>query len=398
MLRKLYKFVGGECKQDNADSMQNLELLLPGHLILQIVKEKVQEAMEGIKLGIAKECRGAQYDKISGGAYKEGKFWANAVTRYGTGSGGAGTGVGRKVRLRATGGDGERQGGDGERRVGTASDGWGRRATGGWWVLLSANSTPPPPPPPLPPQVATFLASGNVVSSSGLDLMQVSGYTIVAERLNFLRYISHYRSVHRGQFFMTMKTTTVRKLLPDSWGFLCPVHTPDGGPCGLLNHMAVMCETQCAPLPAAAVAKLDSQLVALGVIPAGAGGSYADGAEALPYNYLTVCVDGRVVGGCSVSECKRIAADLRVMKVNHEIPPTTEVAFFPPMPNGSGPFPGLFLSTGMSRTIRPVKHIESGKVSARGERGAGGRGEREKREERKERREENCVRSDDEYP
>ncbi|GMI24739.1 hypothetical protein TeGR_g9753 [Tetraparma gracilis] len=206
------------------------------------------------------------------------------------------------------------------------------------------------------------MASGNVVSSSGLDLMQVSGYTIVAERLNFLRYISHYRSVHRGQFFMTMKTTTVRKLLPDSWGFLCPVHTPDGGPCGLLNHMAVMCETQCAPLPAAAVAKLDSQLVALGVIPAGAGGSYADGAEALPYNYLTVCVDGRVVGGCSVSECKRIAADLRVMKVNHEIPPTTEVAFFPPMPNGSGPFPGLFLSTGMSRTIRPVKHIESGKV------------------------------------
>lgn len=36
-----------------------------------------------------------------------------------------------------------------------------------------------------------------------------------------------------------MKTTTVRKLLPESWGFLCPVHTPDGGPCGLLNHLAL---------------------------------------------------------------------------------------------------------------------------------------------------------------
>ena len=35
-----------------------------------------------------------------------------------------------------------------------------------------------------------------------------------------------------------MKTTLVRKLLPESWGFLCPVHTPDGSPCGLLNHLA----------------------------------------------------------------------------------------------------------------------------------------------------------------
>lgn len=58
---------------------------------------------------------------------------------------------------------------------------------------------------------------------------QVSGYTIVAERLNFLRYLSHFRSIHRGQFFTTMKSTAVRKLLPESWGFVCPVHTPDGG-------------------------------------------------------------------------------------------------------------------------------------------------------------------------
>ena len=34
-----------------------------------------------------------------------------------------------------------------------------------------------------------------------------------------------------------MRTTTVRKLLPESWGFLCPVHTPDGAPCGLLSHL-----------------------------------------------------------------------------------------------------------------------------------------------------------------
>lgn len=25
-------------------------------------------------------------------------------------------------------------------------------------------------------------------------------------------------------------------------GFLCPVHTPDGAPCGLLNHMSASCQ------------------------------------------------------------------------------------------------------------------------------------------------------------
>ena len=44
-----------------------------------------------------------------------------------------------------------------------------------------------------------------------------------------------------------MKTTDVRKLLPDSWGFLCPVHTPDGSPCGLLNHLAAACRVTDVP-------------------------------------------------------------------------------------------------------------------------------------------------------
>lgn len=56
------------------------------------------------------------------------------------------------------------------------------------------------------------------MSPSGLDLQQASGFTIVAEKLNWLRYISHFRSIHRGAFFAELKTTTVRKLLPEAWG------------------------------------------------------------------------------------------------------------------------------------------------------------------------------------
>ena len=37
-------------------------------------------------------------------------------------------------------------------------------------------------------KIGTFLSTGNIISSTGLDLMQVSGYTIVAERLNIFRY------------------------------------------------------------------------------------------------------------------------------------------------------------------------------------------------------------------
>lgn len=40
----------------------------------------------------------------------------------------------------------------------------------------------------------------------------------MAERLNYMRFVSHLRCIHRGAFFAEMKTTTVRKLLAESWG------------------------------------------------------------------------------------------------------------------------------------------------------------------------------------
>lgn len=64
---------------------------------------------------------------------------------------------------------------------------------------------------------------------------------LTAKLLCLCRYLSHFRSVHRGAYFAELRTTTVRKLMPEAWGFLCPVHTPDGSPCGLLNHFSAMC-------------------------------------------------------------------------------------------------------------------------------------------------------------
>jgi len=73
--------------------------------------------------------------------------------------------------------------------------------------------------------MSNFLATGNLISPTGLDLQQAVGFTIVAEKLNWPRFISHFRCIHRGAFFNELKTTTIRKLLPEAWGKLPEIHT-----------------------------------------------------------------------------------------------------------------------------------------------------------------------------
>jgi len=304
MLRKLYSFAAGDCGVDNADSLQNQEILLPGHLLSTFVKEKFEETLANIRLGLMREIR-IDYTKFLTNM-DDSKFWQRCCDRYGMLSSG---GIGKKVQH--------------------------------------------------------FLSTGNIISSTGLDLMQVSGYTIVAEKLNFLRFCAHFRSVHRGQFFMEMKTTAVRKLLPDQWGFLCPVHTPDGGPCGLLSHMALKC--QCMAYPAETKGEglqdLDELLISWGVVPNGSGGESGDGRGISSYTNLPVMVNGRVVGGASVKLCKSIASQLRSLKVQAKpiVPPTMEVAYIPPGMKG-GPYPGLFLFTIGARVVRPVLQRASGRT------------------------------------
>ena len=242
-------------------------------------------------------------------------------------------------------------------------------------------------------KIGTFLSTGNLVSSSGLDLMQVSGFTVVAERLNIFRYMSHFQSVHRGQFFTTMKTTAVRKLLPESWGFLCPVHTPDGSPCGLLNHLArgavILSHPPHIRLPTTPNGiltppdcngdttnpprgkQLKALLVSFGVIPSGIAGG--DGHIHLGYDCLSVLIDGEVIGGVPSHRAFELVSQLRLLKVQPlerngtilKLDPTTELAYFPrsaPDSPGGGAYPGLYIFTQPARMIRPVLHLKTRKI------------------------------------
>ena len=55
---------------------------------------------------------------------------------------------------------------------------------------------------------ANFLGTGNLPSETGLGLMQSKGLTIMAENINRMRYMSHFRAIHRGSFFQVRNNFT----------------------------------------------------------------------------------------------------------------------------------------------------------------------------------------------
>jgi DNA-directed RNA polymerase I subunit RPA2 len=57
MLRKLYSLVSGATCADNPDSPQHHEVLLPGFLYGMIIKERFEEALNGVKAQITQDMR-----------------------------------------------------------------------------------------------------------------------------------------------------------------------------------------------------------------------------------------------------------------------------------------------------------------------------------------------------
>ena len=196
---------------------------------------------------------------------------------------------------------------------------------------------------------SNFLATGNVSQTLSIELPQYSGLTIMAERLNHLRFLAHFRSVHRGQFFTEMKTTGVRKLLPESWGFLCPVHTPDGTPCGLLNHLAAKASivTHHVDLDEGAFSQTLSNL---GMIP-------VSERMFVPESHIPVLLNGIVLGHVPKDFSTHFASQLRYCKVHklYNVPNSLEIAAVHNFDDFI--LPSITLSTEAARLIRPVIHL-----------------------------------------
>ncbi len=93
---------------------------------------------------------------------------------------------------------------------------------------------------------------------------------------------------------------------------MCPVHTPDGSPCGLLNHMAAACEIV-VDMPedaAETTRRICALLAASGMVP-------ASPALALPCppHHLPIMLDGLVIGSVRAATAPKLVTALRQGKV-----------------------------------------------------------------------------------
>lgn len=208
-------------------------------------------------------------------------------------------------------------------------------------------------------KIEHLLATGNLKSNSGLDLMQNNGYSIIAERLNNSRFWSHLRSIHRGAYFVEMKTTTVRKLLPENWGFLCPVHTPDGGLCGLLNHLSTGCVVQPEP-----VQLTDKDIRALIKVLKQIGLKNTGEVALKDDRILPVLIDGRVLGCISEKSSDKFADQVRKIlksptsKYSSKYT-TLSIAIMKhnPQVNKLPAYPCIYMSLSEGRPLRKVYNI-----------------------------------------
>lgn len=200
-----------------------------------------------------------------------------------------------------------------------------------------------------------LLSTGNINGNVSLDLPQMTGYTIIAERINILRYLSHFRAVHRGVFFANLRSTKVRKLLPEAWGFVCPVHTPDGEPCGILNHLASDA------IVTSGSTSNRNDVVDLfpdfNIVPAPALSNLR---KCSPKGYFPIIVDGRIIGYVHPDSAQEVADQIRYSKVRSAVealPTKSEVVFVKSAKEKSGFMPGIFVHTGGGRFMRPVKWL-----------------------------------------
>ncbi|KAB7494168.1 DNA-directed RNA polymerase I subunit RPA2 [Armadillidium nasatum] len=195
----------------------------------------------------------------------------------------------------------------------------------------------------------SFIATGTLPVKSKCGLMQKTGLTVMMERLNRMRDLSHLRACHRGAFFLDMKTIGPRRLTGEAWGFICPVHTPDGAPCGLLNHLAHKCKIPCESSHWNRRTLLNA-LLDLGMIP-------VDMTPSRPYNEcLEVVVDGSFVGYITKKEAKKFELKLREKKVSKKIYEYTEIVLIEETTKGQ--YPALFLFTSPARMMRPVINVK----------------------------------------
>ncbi|KAM0672573.1 subunit B of DNA-directed RNA polymerase [Ordospora colligata] len=230
-IKKLFLFVDGKVKEDDPDHSSNHELLTETQIFSTLLRDKIDESLRLLRLTCLKPLRSLRRQEASK-----------------SGSEGLST---------------DEDDDENNLDITSVRDTFKK-------FRLSIGE-----------KLELFLSTGNITQVVSSDITNASGLSIVADRINFYRFIAHFRGISRGAYFETAKITKTRKLRPETWGFICPVHTPDGSPCGILTHLSKYAEV------IGLLEEFDENvLFELGVVPLVRGW----------HTGVPVVVDGKVVG------------------------------------------------------------------------------------------------------
>lgn len=131
------------------------------------------------------------------------------------------------------------------------------------------------------------------------------------------------------------------------------MHTPDGSPCGLLNHLSHTCKL--------ITSRLDVSQVPAILSAHGMTQIFASQIDGRPESNVTVQLDGRVLGYASPTRALELAKLLRKLKTEQDrrVPLDMEIGHVPVSKGGQ--YPGLYLFSDRSRMMRPVTYLENDK-------------------------------------
>lgn len=130
------------------------------------------------------------------------------------------------------------------------------------------------------------------------------------------------------------------------------MHTPDGSPCGLLNHLSRSCRIITSTLDVSVLPGLLAQMGMLQSFSTALNGK----------EHVCIQLDGRILGWATPVVAKHIATMLRIYKTEskHNVPLDLEIGYVPQSKGGQ--YPGLYLFSTRSRMMRPVKYLYNNRL------------------------------------
>lgn len=195
-----------------------------------------------------------------------------------------------------------------------------------------------------------FFTTGNFSTLNTYGLKQLNGFCMNADYINFTMFLSNFRAIHRGVAFTKNTNLEVRQMSPVAFGYICPAHTPDGAPCGILNHMADKCEISSV--------SGDHELI-LAFLKQNSVVDF-DPKDALKFTQMySIFLDGKLAGKIDASEAQNLMAKLRKAKIfqMHGLVQTTELLFVS-FDNKADFYPGVYIFSELSRLTRPVMNLK----------------------------------------